>query len=519
MTTRFLSRTLIALILLGSFFLIWPASPVRFNFLAGPVRAAPPVAGKGQAKIAPEVQAALNSLQAGEMLSVIVTFKDQANLNQLAVALPRFDRAARLKHVIEQLQAKANAGQRAVKTWLTRRQARREVGEITFFWIFNGLAVTATPAVIQELAVQPEVLSITPNEIIQGPPLPPAEQGELGILATEPNLSLINVPALWDIGYKGQGIVVANLDTGVDGSHPNLAPKWRGGTNSWFDAFPSDGNPNTPVDIAGSSSGHGTQTMGIMVGGQDNFSNTFGIAPEAKWIAAKVFKNNGSGTTAGFHAAFQWLLDPDGNPATPDAPDVVNNSWTFGNPNSCNLAFQADLQALRAAGILPIFAAGNAGPNASTSYSPANYPEALSVGNISNSNIIYPGIGGFGGSSRGPRPATASGCNPGTVFPDVVAPGVNIRTTDRFSSYTNATPGTSFAAPHVAGALALLLDAFPNLTVDEQEACLVNLAVNLGAAGPDDTYGHGRIDTLAVYQAILSGGCYRIHLPLLMRDN
>jgi subtilisin family serine protease len=176
------------------------------------------------------------------------------------------------------------------------------------------------------------------------------------------------------LGYRGQGIVVANLDTGVDGSHPDLAPKWRGGTNSWFD--PYNQHPTIPTDLAGGSSGHGTRTMGIMVGGEHNGTG-FGVAPEAQWIAAKVFKDDGTGTTAGFHASFQWLLNPDGNPTTPDAPDVVNNSWTYGNPNSCNLEFQPDLQALRAAGILPIFAAGNSGFGsttnpAPTSHSPAN---------------------------------------------------------------------------------------------------------------------------------------------------
>lgn len=457
----------------------------------GPLPLIPPGQTNGTEKIALEVQQAMQLLKPGDLITVIVTLRDQANLQRLSIQAEP-NRAARLRNVITELQAKANGSQKALKALLTIRQAERRVDQVTYFWIFNGLAVTATPAVIQELAARPEVFSITPNETIQAPPMPPAEQGQVGILAAEANLSLINAPALWDLGYKGQGIVVANMDTGVDVNHPQLGPRWRGGTNSWKD--PYNQHPTTPVDIAGNSSGHGTQTMGIMVGGADNGTD-FGVAPEAKWIAVKVFNDSGSGTIAGFHAGFQWLLDPDGNPATPDAPHVLNNSWTFGNPNGCTLTFQADLQALRVAGILPIFAAGNAGPTPSTSYSPANYPEAFAVGNINDSSIIYTL------SSRGPRPASPSACNEGTVFPEVVAPGVSIHTTDRFSLYTNAT-GTSFAAPHVTGALALLLDAASNLTVVQQETALLNSAVDLGAVGPDNSYGGGRIDVLGAFQSL-----------------
>jgi uncharacterized repeat protein (TIGR01451 family) len=418
------------------------------------------------------------------MLSVIVRLSEQANLQRLNLpAQP--NRAVRLKNLVETLQGVAKRSQQALKALLAIRRAEGRVSEVTYFWIFNGLALTATPAVIQELAARPEVLHITPNLTVQAPPLPPTEQGDVSSLAIQANLDLINVPTLWALGYRGQGIVVAHMDTGVDINHPDLGPKWRGGTNSWFDPYGE--HPSIPVDIAGSRTGHGTQTMGIMVGGEHN-GVAFGLAPEAQWIAVKVFKDDGSGTTAGFHAGFQWLLDPDGSPATPDAPNVVNNSWTYLSPNGCYVEFQPDLQALRAAGILPIFAAGNSGPSSSTSNNPANLPEALAVGYINNSNIIQ-----FD-SSRGPAPS-ASPCS-GTIFPELVAPGKSIHTTDLSGQYINVS-GTSMAAPHVTGGLALLLDALPNLTTAEQEAALLNSAVDLGAVGDDNNYGQGRIDLAA----------------------
>jgi len=431
-------------------------------------------------KIASEIRSSLQSAQADDLISVIVTLKDQANLNNFT----RLTRTDRINSVVKTLQTKADTGQQKIRDLIETRRSEGKVSQVTYFWIFNGLEVTATPDVIQELAARPDVLHITPNESFQAPPFLPLEQGEIGVLSVQPNLTLINIPTLWDFGYQGEGIVVANMDTGVDVSHPNLSSKWRGGTNSWFDPYGQ--HPTTPVDLASGSSGHGTQTMGIMVGGEDG-GVAFGIAPAAKWIAVKIFKDDGSATAAGVHAGFQWLLDPDGIPGTADTPHVVNNSWTAAL--GCNLEFQLDLQALRAIGILPIFAAGNFGPTASTSASPANYPEAFAVGAINNSSVIKLD------SSRG-----SSACD-GTIFPEVVAPGVSVHTTDLYGFYTNAS-GTSFAAPHVAGGLALLLDSYPALTLAEQENALLNSTVDLGAGGPDNTYGQGRIDFFAALQSI-----------------
>ena len=142
----------------------------------------------------------------------------------------------------------------------------------------------------------------------------------------------------------------------MDVNHPDLAGRWRGGPNSLV--RPLRPAPHDPTDV----SGHGTATMGVMVGG-DAGGTSIGMAPGATWIAAKIFNDAGSATATAIHSAMQWVLDPDGDPATADAPQVVNNSWAYGTPG-CNLAFQPDLQALRAAEIVPVFAAGNYGPGA-----------------------------------------------------------------------------------------------------------------------------------------------------------
>jgi subtilisin family serine protease len=296
----------------------------------------------------------------------------------------------------------------------------------------------------------------------------------------EPGVSHTNAPAMWSAGFRGQGVVVASLDTGVDVTHPDLAGSWRGGSNSWFD--PNGEHTSTPTDF----DGHGTSTMGVIVGGSAGGS-AIGVAPDAKWIAAKIFNDRGVATAAGIHQAFQWVLDPDRNPATADAPNVVNNSWTLSSPG-CDLSFQLDLRSLRAAGILPVFAAGNAGPGSATSVSPGNNPEAFAVGAIDDVGAID------SSSSRGP-----SSCGePPTTFPELSAPGVNVRSADLFQSWRSLT-GTSMAAPHVSGALALLASASPGTSPDRQASALQLGAMDLGAAGPDDVFGAGGLDVFGAY--------------------
>jgi subtilisin family serine protease/uncharacterized membrane protein len=408
------------------------------------------------------------------LVDVVVVMKSQANLGAFRAA----SRPARLAAVERGLRAHAGQSQRGVLSFLNRRHAQGLASDIVPLWIANEVAVRTTPAVVRELAKRPDVREVRPEFTVQAPT---SEVAAAATSTVEPNVSLVNAPALWDRGFRGQGVVVANMDTGVDATHPDLAAKWRGGPNSWYD--PNGQHPTTPTDI----SGHGTQTMGVMVGGNAGGSSV-GVAPDAKWIAVKIFNDRGTATSTGIHQGFQWLLDPDGNPNTADAPNVVVNSWTM-TTASCTLDFQPDLASLRAAGILPVFAAGNYGPNNGTVQSPANLPEAFAVGGTDNSDALY------SYSSRGPSTCAAA------TAPKLAAPAVNIRTTDLYGSYVQDT-GTSVAAPHVAGALALLLSAFPHLSADQQEAAFESGAHDLGPAGLDNDSGYGRLDAFAAYQRL-----------------
>jgi subtilisin family serine protease len=206
-------------------------------------------------KLDPAVQAALVSMDDEQMITVIVTMRSQANLASIQAT----SRQERISQVINTLQNKANATQLHIRALLDRKKGAGEVASYESFWVFNGLAVTAKASVIDELAGRPEIATITANEIDV---IEASDPALLAVSATpELNLAVVRAPQLWDLGHTGQGIVVANMDSGVDLNHPDLSGRWRGGSNSWFDPYGQ--HPNTPTDY----SGHGTWTMGVMVGG------------------------------------------------------------------------------------------------------------------------------------------------------------------------------------------------------------------------------------------------------------
>jgi subtilisin family serine protease len=217
------------------------------------------------------------------MQTVIVTLRSQADLG----SIPGGDHAARQQGIIRALQAHAAKSQRALLRYLDGEQALGHVGGDISFWVFNGLSVTATPAVIAEIAARADVASVTPDEVPIVPasvlaPAIAAADAPASSVPTEPNIATVNGPAMWSLGFTGQGVVVANLDSGVDAGHPDLAARWRGGSNSWFDPYGQ--HPVTPTDL----SGHGTATMGVIVGG-DAGGTSIGMAPGATWIAARIF--------------------------------------------------------------------------------------------------------------------------------------------------------------------------------------------------------------------------------------
>jgi bacillopeptidase F len=299
------------------------------------------------------------------------------------------------------------------------------------------------------------------------------------------NLSLIRAPEVWTtLGISGTGAVVAGMDTGVDWLHPALQANYRGYNphgpanhrGNWYD--PVTGSLY-PID----DHGHGTHTLGTAVG-----RDGIGVAPGARWIGVKVLDRYGYGYDSWIHAGFQWLLAPDGDPSL--APDVVNCSW--GDENGASTEFQADLRALRAAGIFVVFANGNSGPGPGTVISPASLPEAFAVGAGDSEDRVA----NF--SSRGPSPW-------GEVRPHVVAPGVSVLSALPGGIYGTMS-GTSMATPHVAGLVALLRAVSPTVTITDVARIITATAVPLSTTVPNNDSGWGRVDAFAAVALLMNAG-------------
>ena len=365
-------------------------------------------------------------------------------------------------------------------------------------WITNAILVRGgTLELAQELAASPDVLEIRETAVY---PLVEPVNGLNAVDATpdaiEWGVQAINADDVWGLGITGEGITVANIDTGVQFDHPALVDSYRGNNGdgtfthdyNWFDA--SDACGGEPCD----GHGHGTHTMGTMVG-SDGASNEIGVAPGADWMAA-----NGCWTCsdADLIASGQWIIAPtdlDGqNPDPSMRPEVVNNSW--GSQFPSNDPFMEDvIAAWEASGIFGSWSNGNSGPSCETSGSPGSRTITYSVGAFNSSGEISD----F--SARGPG-------QDGTIKPNISAPGENVRSSLPGSGYGTAS-GTSMAAPHLAGAVALLWSAAPSLIGDIQGTwdLLNETAVDVddttcgGTADDNNVWGEGKLDALALIEA------------------
>jgi len=437
----------------------------------------------------------LNQASNLEYIRVLCLLKDRVDVNALDKYLYDINATPQERAfiVITSLQDKANQTQTRLKNFLNAKLNTNELKSYESFWITNMIMVEATKSLIFELANHPDIDLIDIDAFLKLEPYTFEGTAPENIEGTETGLKVIGADKLWRIGITGDGRLVMGIDTGVEGSHPAFNTRWRGNfapaNQAWFD-------PETNTTFPTDCDNHGTHTMGTMCGRQG--SDTIGVAFEAQWIAAKTICS--SPHTSKSISAFQWAMNPDGNPTTiHDMPDVINNSWYDPNSTStqCTGIYKTTLDAVEAAGIAVVFSAGNQGPNPSTITSPKNINtnevNVFCVGNINGNTVGYPIANS---SSRGP--STCGGTGSLLIKPEVVAPGTNVRSAIRGGAY-GLMSGTSMASPHVAGAVALLKQAFPNLTGKQIKLALYNTAVDLGSPGEDNTYGKGLIDVYAAF--------------------
>ena len=373
---------------------------------------------------------------------------------------------------------------------LKQDMADTDLTIIRQLWLRQAAAIHLSPEYLSKLTDLSYVLEVTPDYKYQVEP-----QGTLPLsgVGVGNDIERINFDELWSQGFRGQGVVVAILDAGVDYLHKDLRDSWRGGTNSWFDPYHEF---DLPVDTLTDGKSHGTGVTSVVLGGNLNETgNYLGVAPEATWIAARVI-NGQSTTVSAISDGLQWVLDPDGDPTTDDFPDIVQNSWGLtGSEGKCINSFSVELAAIDAAGIDIVFSVGNTSTNNQPqSYlSPSFDKNVISVGAINSQNDNV-----WVNSARGP-----DNCN-SEIIPSLVAPGQLITVADWTigglnSNLDNVTvlSGTSFASPMVSGALALLRSKYNAQDHRDFRQSLYDTTVQLGAVSPNDDYGRGLVQASA----------------------
>jgi serine protease AprX len=472
-------------------------------------------------KISPEIRAQLES---GQKVDFLLIFQQQADVRGARFLSSKSEKArfvyAQLEKIAEQTQQQARALLRASEA---KSNSLRLV---------NAIAVSgADAALTRQLASLPEVSGIAPDPWIhmQAPVEINTAAQTSDRQGIEWGVAKIHAPEVWAAGYTGQGITIGGADTGYEWGHPAIQQQYRGWNNgapehnyNWHDAIHeasplnSDplGNPcglNTlaPCD----DNNHGTHTMGTMTG-DDGQGNQIGVAPGAQWVGCRNMER-GWGRPSSYLECFEWFLAPtdlNGQNPNPDkAPHVINNSWYCSVEEGCIDAQVNDLLRmavvnLKTSGVVVIISNGNFGPNcATTTGPPAYFEESFSVGATREDDALA----SF--SSRGP--VTQDGSY--RMKPNVSAPGFDVRSCIRGGNYANF-GGTSMAGPHVAGLVALLLSARPELaghvadieTILEQTAVYfadtVDCGSSLGAARPNHAFGWGRVDALEALNTALT---------------
>lgn len=274
--------------------------------------------------------------------------------------------------------------------------------------------------------------------------------------------------------FDGRGVRVGIIDTGIDSFHSDLAGKVLK-----FRDFIGRSD-NSPYD----DHGHGTHVAGTVAGGSTS-GTAIGIAPGAKLLIAKAFSRYGNSDDRGLLEALQWMADPDGNPNTLDAAHVVSSSWNIDgdlNRSPEEEPFCVAVENLVNLGIVPVFSSGNDGPGGNTVKVPGACPAAVTVGATDD----YDRIAEF--SSRGP----VHWRNMDFIKPDIVAAGVDVYSAAAGGGYTYKS-GTSMSTPHVAGALAIVRQLNPSISVSKLSSKLFQAASDLGTPGLDPIFGFGRL--------------------------
>ena len=409
-----------------------------------------------------KIEKSLQKVPASKEVEFIVTLKAEADLTKV-----------KPEDVVDTLRDTSEKSQESLISFVERKVKDGDISEYSSFFIINSIYIKGRAELIEKIARRSDVESIRLNHTIV------SDKEE--IVKRKSSLSEATSYVPWNlesiqadrVTKTGKNIVVGIIDSGVNANHPELQNALLPGGFKDF-VEPTNTEPKDET-------GHGTHVAGTILG------RTIGIAKDAKLIVARVFNKEGEASDEGLLAAGQWILEK--------KPQVVNNSWGGNRDDS----FYDDIvKKWKAAGIVPIFSSGNTGEyNAGgegSIGSPGSLEDSFSVGALTKDDRLAK----F--SLRGPSKHTNK------FKPEISAPGVNILSADYKGGYVLKT-GTSMAAPHVSGAVALILEANRKLSVDRVEEILKTTATPLTddhyISSPNMGYGYGKLNVYKAVEAAL----------------
>ncbi|MBE0661531.1 MAG: S8 family peptidase [Bacteroidales bacterium] len=473
-----------------------------------------------QNKLTPDLVSEISKTHKSELLPINIRLVEQYDPTSKQDILQHLNQAQVRSYIVTELKSFANASQEGLLKELDALSKTGEVIQVKPLWIANVINCYATPEAITQLANRSDIERIDLDE--ERILIDPVEITELEYVGSKEityNVNIMNVPQVWSLGFTGEGIVVAVLDTGVNYDHDDLEG------NMWSHAdFPLHGwnfinNTNNPMDYHG----HGTHCAGT-VAGNGNAGSQTGMAPSVKIMALQVLGSDGGGTEAGVWDGIQFAVEHGANVMS------LSLGWQHAwNPDRASWRDAMD-NAL-AAGVIASVASGNEGGGSAPSNvrtpgdvpAPWRNPDQPDTGG--RSAVVTIGatdasddLAAF--SSRGPvtwqniQPYSDYPYNPGSglITPDVTAPGVNVKSLSHSNTSGYAVmSGTSMAAPGAAGVMALVLSKNPWLKPAQLSQVLEETALAMTPL-KSNTFGAGRVDALAaIIQTNFAGPVYVSH--------
>ena len=454
-----------------------------------------------------------------ELISVNIIMKAQYDQQEMRRKASVYTtKAEKRNFVVNELKSFSEATQSSVLDEIKNLSKAYSVENVKSFWIANMITCEVTKDVIEELALNDDILIIGFNRqqyMLFDDEIPVPAEGTKGLTQ---NITQVNADDVWEAGYTGEGVVVAVVDTGVNYNHLDLADHlWDGGEEFPHHGWDCVNNDNNPMD----DHGHGTHCSGTVCGDGTAGTQT-GMAPDATLMCVKVLNSSGNGSLAQITGGIEFAVE--------HGADLFSMSLGFagGGNQSERIAFRNTCNNALEAGVVGAIAAGNEGnsmwqfPVPNNVRVPGNcpppwlHPDQTLIGGTScvvcvgavdyndeaayftsHGPVTWQSIPGFDDYPYNP--------GIGLIRPDVSAPGVNIVSLN-YSGNTGYTTmsGTSMATPCVAGVMCLMFSKNNDLTPAEVDEILETTGVQLTATKSNIT-GSCRIDAMAAVDEITTG--------------